>query len=285
MEIHSECYPCLVKQALDTLKIIGIDEELKKSIIVEVLVQLASSPTNYPPPYVSRRIYSICASRTGIRDPYHEIKKKSNLMVFGLLSLLRDKVKQSEDPVFEALRMTIVGNIIDYGAGRSFTLEDVSLFDRIPIAINHYDYFIEDLENSSTILYIGDNAGEIVFDRLFIEVLSNLNKKVYFAVRGKPIINDITMEDAIFVGIDRYAEIVDSGSDAPGVALDVATPRFKSLLDKADLVISKGQGNFETLENYKRDRLYFLLRVKCEVVAKILKAKIGDIIIARSDKI
>lgn len=281
MEIHSECYPCIVKQALDTLKLIPIDEETRKNIMVDVIGKLAILPTNLPPPYISRKIYAICSQRAGVKDPFYEIKRKSNLMVLGILPLLRDRVKNSEDPLFEAIKLAIVGNIIDYGAGRTFTLEDISSFDSIPIRINHYASFVEDLKDSKDILYIGDNAGEVVFDLILVELLSNLNKKVYFAVRGKPIINDVTVDDAKFVGMDRYAEIVDSGSDAPGVALDVVTDRFKDLLRNADIVISKGQGNFETLEDYKRDRLYFFLRVKCDVVARLLNANVGDIIIAR----
>lgn len=285
MEICSECYPCLLKQAVDTLKIIGSNEEDKKETIKQVLTYLASAPSNLPPPYISRRVYKIVSDVTGVADPYAEVKKKSSLMVLGMLPILRERVKGAEDPIYEAFRLAIIGNIIDYGAGKSFTLEDISFFGNIPIKINHYDDFLKDLKKAKTVLYIGDNAGEVVFDLLALEVLSNLNKKVYFAVRTRPIINDVTKDDAEYVGVGRYAEIIDSGSDAPGVALDVVTPRFKSLLEEADLVISKGQGNFETLETYKRDDIYFLLRVKCEVVAKMLKANIGDIIIAKKGKI
>ena len=260
-----------------------MEEKEAKGILKKVMSFLSTAPDHFPPPYLSRDVYGIIARHVGVEDPYREIKRESNRMALKLLPELRRLVSQAEDPLFEAVRVAIVGNIIDFGASQSFTLEDLSSFGRIPIAVNHYPDLKEELEKARVVLYIGDNAGEVVFDRVLVEQLVERGKKVYFAVRSRPIINDATLEDALEAGLDALAEIVDTGSDAPGIVLEKATERFKHLFRDAHVVISKGQGNFETLEDVPR-RVYFLLRAKCPVVASKLSANIGDIVIYKGGR-
>ncbi len=258
-------------------------ENKKKKILKEVLSYLKDAPDNLPPPYLSRDVYNIISQCTGIEDPYFEIKKESNRMALKLYPKLKAKVKEASDSLFEAVKIAIIGNIIDFGAGHNFSLEDVASFENIPIGINHYQFLKEDILFGKTVLYIADNAGEIVFDRILVEELFSLGKKVFFAVRSKPIINDATIEDALEAGIQEFAEIIDSGSDGPGIILDKVTERFKHLFRDCDVIISKGQGNFETLEDIPR-RVYFLLRTKCDVVASILGTRLGDIVILKGGR-
>ncbi len=284
MVIHAQCYPCFLRQVLSVCDVLKAGEEEKKAVLVKVMRYLVGAPTDVPPPYLSREVYNIISKEFGVDDPYREIKKASNKMALRLYPELKKRVKESEDSLYEAVKVAIIGNIIDFGASQDFTLEDVDLFDDIPIAINHYPELKERLERAETVLYIGDNAGEVVFDRVLVEELVDMGKRVFFAVRSKPIINDATKEDAEEAGIDEFAEIVDSGSDAPGVVIDRVTERFKHLFRDADVVLSKGQGNFETLDDVPRE-IFFLLRAKCPVVAEKLGANIGDIIILRGGRV
>ncbi len=239
---------------------------------------LSKADDSVPPPYLSRDVYNIISEELGVDDPYKEIKKESNRKALNMYSSLKKLVEESEDGLFEAVRIAVIGNIIDFGASQNFRLEDLPSFKEIPFAVNDYSKLKSDLAKANKVLYIGDNAGEIVFDKVLVELLVDMGKEVFFAVRSKPIINDATMEDALEVGMNEVAEVIDSGSDAPGIVVDRVTNEFKHLFRDAHVVISKGQGNFETLEDIPRT-VYFLLRAKCSVVADILGANIGDMVI------
>lgn len=187
-------------------------------------------------------------------------------------------VRESEDPLLTAIRVTIAGNIIDFGVGEEFNLEKTLHHTmKEDFAILDYQDFKDDTKNTETILYIGDNAGETVFDRVLIE---EINSDVYYAVREVPIINDATFEDAIKSGIGEVARIISSGSDAPGTILERCNQRFLELFYKSDFVISKGQRNYETLSDADRD-IYFLLKVKCPVIAKDIGVEDQSIILLK----
>ncbi len=283
MVINSLCYPCFLRQVLSVCSMLEAEEGARKGLLKEVMDYLSKAHDSLSPPYLSRDVYRIISRRLGVEDPYREKKRESNRLALSMLPHLKELVEKAEDPLFEAVRIAIVGNIIDFGVAESFSLEELSSFSSIPFAINHYPQLKEELQEAKTVLYIGDNAGEVVFDRVLIELLNRMGKRVFFAVRSAPIINDATYEDAVEAGIDRFAEIVDSGSDGPGVLMDRVTERFKHLFRDADVVISKGQGNFETLEDIPRT-VYFLLRAKCEVVAGMIGANVGDMVIYRGGK-
>ena len=278
MKIHPECYPCLIRQAYSTLKLVTQDESLQEEILKEVMTRLAGYEGVDPPPKVSRLVYGTISKRTGVDDPYREKKKECNQMALELYPHLKEMVNRSPDPLFTAIRVAIVGNIIDFGVGRSFELESLEAIEKLDLVINHYAIFKEEFQRARTILYIGDNAGEVVFDRVLVEEFQD--KEVYFAVRSGPIINDVTLEDAIEAGIDRVATVIESGSWAPGTLLDEVSSSFMELFMEADMVISKGQGNFETLDEAPRD-VFFLLRAKCDVVAQLLNVRIGDTLLIK----
>lgn len=188
------------------------------------------------------------------------------------------KVLESENPIDFALRLAIAGNIIDYGANDTFnisgTIDHVLKSD---FAINDAVLLKRKIKESKKILYIGDNAGEIVLDKLFIETMMHNN--VTYAVKGSPVMNDATMQDAIDVGMDWVADIVSNDYDAPSTILSQCSQEFLNTFDEADLIISKGQGNLEGLLEENNPKIFFLLMIKCDVIAEILKVKKGDFVV------
>ncbi len=208
----------------------------------------------------------------GITNPYEKEKVESNSQSLLLYKKLRIKVLESSDPFIMALRLAIAGNIIDYGANASFDIEEtikkVIISD---FAIDHSKELIQKIKTSSRILYIGDNAGEIVFDKLLIEMI--MHPHMTFAVRGSHVLNDATIEDAKQVGMNLVADVISNGYDAPSTLLSECSEEFMHYYNEADLIISKGQGNYEGLMNENDARIFHLLMVKCDVIAELLNVK------------
>lgn len=178
-----------------------------------------------------------------------------------------------------AIRLAIIGNIIDFGPNyRMFDIEkDVHVGKKQPFAMCDYSALKKAVGQSDTILYIGDNAGEIVFDKLLVKTLK---KPVTFVVRDAPIINDATMEDTIQTGMDKAAEVISSGSELPGTVPHLCSKEFNELFNRATCIISKGQENYETLSEIDRP-IFFLLKVKCPVIARHMGASVGDIVLKK----
>lgn len=278
MRIHPECYPCFLRQAYSTLKLITQDEEVQEALLKEIMGELAQYKGEDPPPKVSQIVYGTIAQRLGVTDPYRKKKQECNRMALELYPHLKEMVRKAPDPLLMGVKVAIAGNIIDFGVGRTFELETGEALEKLDLVVSHYARFREDLERARRILYIGDNAGEIVFDRVLIEEMEG--KEVTFAVRSAPIINDVTLEDAKEVGMDQVARVIESGSRVPGTFLEESTPEFRALFFDADMVISKGQGNFETLEDAPRP-IYFLFRAKCDVVAQLLGVEMGSTLLIK----
>ena len=185
-------------------------------------------------------------------------------------------VNRSDDRLLTAIRIAIAGNVVDFGVNASFDLaEDVSVILCQEFAVLDYDAFVSHLRDAETVLYLGDNAGESVLDKLLIE---ELNKDVTYVVRELPVINDVIREDAIASGLDEVAEIISSGSEAPGTILDRCTEEFRDRFARADMVISKGQGNYEGLSESSRP-VFFLLKAKCSLIASDLNVQEHDIVL------
>ncbi|RLG09755.1 hypothetical protein DRN73_09370 [Candidatus Pacearchaeota archaeon] len=287
MEIDLVCIPCFFKQAINTLQRLKIEKEIQKQIVKEISQKISEIDFSLSPPVFSREIYEIISKKTNNQDPFKEIKKYTNELALNIWDFLEEIYEKSQNKIETAIKIAIAGNIIDFGAlpeininSKEILKNEVQKALSMPISLDAFKNFENDLKKSKNILYIGDNSGEIVFDKILIKHLKSLEKEIFFAVRGKPIINDITLEDAMQAGIQKYAKIVNSGSPIPGCDLSYCSQDFKNLFHKADIVIAKGQGNFETLEKEKRT-MYFLLRVKCKPVAKYLNKNIGDIVFVR----
>jgi len=275
-----DCIPCFFRQALEASRMVSDDENVHKNILQEVAKEFSSICLDESPPSVSRRVHKIVRDLTGNPDPYKEVKDKYNRMALGLYPQLRERVLRSDDPLLASIRMAIAGNIIDFGVGNSFNVEkEIEESVHKEFAVLDYSEFCDLLEKGEEVLYLGDNAGEVVFDRLLIEVIENMNKRVVYAARGMPIINDATLDDAKECGIHKNAtELISTGSDAPATVLEFCSPDFIDKFNSAEMIISKGQGNFEALSGENRP-IFFLFKVKCPVVAENINHKIGDMVL------
>lgn len=278
MKTYLDCFPCLIRQTLESSRIATDDEIIQRKILNSVLKELTNFPLTVSPPEIAVAVHRIIKKVTKNKDLYKDIKITCNKMAMQLYSELKLKVNNSDNPLLTAAKLAIAGNIIDFGAmGNNFDLNSAikeSLSSNLTIC--HFDKFKNDILSSSSILYIGDNAGEIVFDKILIEEIKKYsNAYISFAVRGEPILNDVTLEDAEFVGMDKIVKIISNGSDAPGILFSDNSDEFKHTFNSADMIIVKGQGNYESLSDIKGN-IYFLLRVKCSVLAENMKCKIGD---------
>lgn len=273
---YLECYPCLVRHSLEASRQITEDPDLQRKVMNRVLKLLPDLPQDASPVRMAAEVHRIIRAELNVTDPYLEQKKKYNRIALGMLPKLRRILDGAPDRIETAVRIAIAGNIIDFGAyGEDFDIEaSVDEILRSPLGVNDYPRLRDDLRNANRIVYVGDNAGEIVFDRLLVEEIRRICQgKVFFVVRGAPILNDATLEDADAAGVTEIAEVASSGGDAPGCELG-KSPEIRELFEKADVIISKGQGNYEALSREPYP-IYFLLRVKCEVIARDLEGKKG----------
>lgn len=281
MRTYIDCIPCFLKQALWASRLTTADEIKIKSVLNEIGMMVKDIPLNSSPPETGRVIYKKIGEILGVSDPFKRIKEKYTEIALKLYPSLKEKVRESNDKMLTAIRISIAGNVIDFGANREFELEtEIDKVLKKDFAICDYNEFKEAIESTNEVLYLGDNAGETVFDRILIE---EITKPVIYVVREKPVINDATYEDAVKAGIDTIAEILSSGTDAPGVVLGTCSREFKGIYNNANLIISKGQGNYEALSDEERP-IFFLLKVKCPVIAKDIGVKDGDIILKAAKK-
>ena len=276
MRTETDCIECFRQQVRKMTALLDCDSELAGQIQSEVADLLASLPDDYSPPETARAVYQHLTHRTGVLDPYLEIKEKSTQMVLAHYEQIKDRVTQAEDPLRQAILLAGLGNIIDYGAHPDMQLDIASLLaGDIELGIFDYDAFKQHLAAAEHILILADNAGETVFDRLLIETLG---KPVTYAVKSYPIINDTLEADAVAAGIPQVAEIMQTGTGCAGDVLRTCSPAFNRAFEQADMVISKGQGNFEALTDVKRP-VFFILKVKCELIARHIGTPIGSLIL------
>ncbi|MFC1635518.1 DUF89 domain-containing protein, partial [Planctomycetota bacterium] len=233
------------------------------------------------PPAMAQKIHRFIREITGIRDPYLDVKNRFNKLALQMYPELRERIDTSTDPLETAVRLAIAGNIIDFGVNSAVEPSQVertiteSLTD--PLDRESLEAFRHAISQAEKILYLGDNAGEIVFDRLLIERLPC--EKITFVVKGGPILNDAVIEDAQIVGLTDMVDVIDNGSDAPGNILENCSETFRRRFDESDLIIAKGQGNYETLSDVDKN-IFFLVRPKCSVLARHLGREIGSLVLS-----
>jgi len=279
---YVECIPCFLRQTLDVLKRSGSDHRLQEDLLRRVLKLASEMDLSQPPPAMAQIINRLVREVTGDPDPYLEVKKRLNGLALKMLPRMRRRVEDSADRLETAVRLAAAGNIIDLGAKSGIAEAEVAraLEDSLQAPMN--TRAVRDLAQAAgsarSILYLGDNAGEIVLDRLLVEELGT--GKVTFAVRGSPTINDATMADAAATGMTDLVEVIDNGSDAPGTILGDCSRSFRRNFRDADLVLAKGQGNYETLSEADRP-VFFLLMVKCPVVAADVGCAPGSLVLRK----
>jgi len=282
MRTFFDCISCFVRQALESVRMVTSDEAIHERLVREVLRVLGEMDLRESPPAMGQRIHRLIRELTGQDDPYRKVKDRFNRLALDAYPKLKGRVDRSVDPLDTAMRLAIAGNVIDMGVNNHLTDEHV--YEAIDHALEapfeaDLTGFAEAISRAMDILYLADNAGEIVLDKLLIEQLPL--EKMTVAVKGSPIINDATMEDAEAAGLTELVEVIDNGSDAPGTILDDCSDAFRRRFDEADLVIAKGQGNYETLSDVTKD-IFFILKAKCPVIARDLGCEVGSLVLRRS---
>jgi damage-control phosphatase, subfamily I len=226
------------------------------------------------PAKTGQRVYQSMGELLHDPDIFIAEKARSNEIAAAMYPRLLENVRSSDDPLKTAVNIAIVGNLIDFGTHLDYDLEQA--IDDLHLHIDHFDDLRDDLQRAKTVLYIADNAGEIFFDKVLImEILQQFAVNIVFSVRAGPILNDATMDDARLAGIDAITTIIE-GTQSPGLLLDEASANFKAVYDDADIIIAKGQGNFESLsERPRSDNIYFMLKAKCDVMESYFHVPIG----------
>ncbi|MBW1932296.1 MAG: DUF89 family protein [Deltaproteobacteria bacterium] len=283
MRTYFDCIPCFIRQTIDSLRVVTGDEAIHEHVLRRVLALASEMDLRQTPPAMAQKIHRLIRQSTEIDDPYKEMKRRFNAFALELYPGLQKLVIESEDPFETAVRLAIAGNIIDLGVKSSLKVSEVERSIKEALAVpfdrTNLDEFKAASVESQNILYIGDNSGEIVFDRFLVEQIGP--ERITFAVRGKPVINDATIEDAHAVGLMDLVKVIDSGDDVPGTILEFCSEEFRIHFEQSDMVIAKGQGNFESLSDIDKN-IFFLLRAKCSVIANHLNCKIGEMILHRS---
>jgi len=287
MKAEAQCIPCFLDQAVEALELAGADYETQIRTMKHLLSYLNEVDMNTSPPVLSRTIHAIIREQTGCPDPYLAIKEKSTETVIGLLPHLRELMMSSKDPISLAVKLGALGNVIDFGT--PIRMDINGMVDRIvekELTVFEIDTFKEELDKAETILFLGDNAGEIILDTFLLRELKDRKKTIIYGVREGPIINDATIEDARQANIQDFAELITTGSHGPGTLLGDATQELINALNSTDLIISKGQGNFESLSSDPRLKamtkpgtpIFFLLTVKCGIVGRYAGVEEGSTI-------
>ncbi|MBN2116422.1 MAG: DUF89 family protein [Anaerolineales bacterium] len=282
MRTSLDCIPCILRQSLDAARLVSADKAVHEQVLREVLHWVSEMDLRQSPPEMAQRIHRRLREITNVDDPYRRAKDRLNRLAIELIPGFRTVIESADDPLLMAARLAIAGNAMDMGVNGNLTEADVrQAMDRALTEpfFGEMERFRQAVREARSILYLADNAGEIAFDRLLVEQLSP--KRVTVVVRGVPVINDATLPDAHAVGMDEVAEVMDNGSDAPGTLLSDCHEEFRRRFAEADLIVAKGQGNYESLSD-EPGNLYYLFKVKCPVIADRIRQPVGTQILVRA---
>ncbi len=282
MKTTLDCVPCLIRQAIEASRLVALEPCLQECFVRDVLRWASEMDLDGPPPQLAQRIQRHLRELSRVEDPYRALKDQQNHLVLGLLPELQARLNAAPDPLGLAVRLAIAGNVIDLGV--KVDLEESEVRQALEAALT--ETFVGDLEafrqalaEARSILYLADNAGEIALDRLLIAQIGP--DRVTLAVRGGPVLNDATRSDAQAVGLEGWVRLIDNGSDAPGTLLEDCSKAFRDQFRRADLILAKGQGNFETL-SLAKGNLFFLFKAKCAVIADHAGVPLGAQVLVRA---
>ena len=269
--LHSECISCMTKVHLDKYPK-NASEDKKVEYMQRVLKVLAEAPDRYGAPVIVRTINEIQNEMFGMKQDYAEIKRHYNQVMMNHEEQVNNKLAQSDDSIKTGIQYAMIGNYIDFGARINVNEEQLTELlndnDRFVIDEKQYRELTDDLARAHKLVYLTDNCGEIVMDKLLIREIQKKypDLKVTVLVRGAEVINDATLEDAMQVGLTEMAEVMPNGSDIAGTWLEELSEDAKKVLEEADVIISKGQGNFETLRKCGKN-IYYIFLCKCDLFA------------------
>ena len=269
MHTHLECLPCFLKQATMIAHRTGASKATEERMVRTTLQLLSEVDYQIPPPRIAQQLYPLLCGVVGVSDPYGDIKREYDELAMAFADQLVPQVLSSPRPLRALIKIALAGNVIDFGVGDTFDLEaTIEHMLRTEPDVDEIDRFEQRLADAQRVLYLADNAGELAFDRLVIEHGIGASR-VTLAVRGGPIINDVTRENAIRVGLSELVPVIDPGIAVPGIALEQSNEAFVRAFEQADLIVSKGQGNFETLEGLRDPRVFYVFMIKCQTVARL----------------
>jgi len=276
MQLALDCLPCFINQVLRLSRSIGLAEDVTRDLMNQAWDLMKDSPMDVTPPEVARQVYMLVYETSGLDNPLLDLKREYTDLALSIYPDLKEHVRRSESPLAEAIKLAVAGNVIDFGQSSSFDLmKEIQTVLSATFPIFDVEPFQRAQEEADRILYIADNAGETVFDRILIEQLS---KPVIYAVRSEPIQNDATIADAEYAGIDTSAHIISSGANTPGAVLELCNDEFLDLYHGNNMVISKGQGNYEALSDETRP-IFYLLKVKCDHFSKLVGVPEGSYVV------
>lgn len=277
MKMQFDCLPCIFRQTLESARMSVKDENVQKDILKRFSKMIPEAiDDEISAPELAADIQAYIKQITGKNDPYKELKIKNLQTAHKIKDLVIKEIEQAEDPFLASLLMAAMGNSIDAGVSLDVDIElNIERALKNSFRKSDYQRFTEDLKDAKQLLFIADNTGEAVFDKLLLQKLHGFNLDIKYAVREVPILNDITKKEALELGIDEYADIISSGSRAPGVLMKYAGEEFSTIFQSADIILSKGQGNLEGLYE-DQEGIYYLLKAKCRLISDILGVDIGD---------
>jgi uncharacterized protein with ATP-grasp and redox domains len=271
MKIQEKCIPCIVNQAIKVADMVGLED--KEQLLTKVFTYLSQVDfKESSTPELIGQIFTLLKKEIGNGDPYKETRVQYNKMFLEQMPDLEQEINGVNNPFLEAIKYAIIGNVIDFNPIHNLLLSDIeACFLRLKeekLEINHSNFLMQEIGDADTILYMGDNCGEICLDKILIKKIKELNPscQVFFGTRGDAVVNDSVEDDAYFVGIDDYATVISNGDSSLGTVLYRTSKRFQEIYQNADIVIAKGQANYESLSSENKN-IYFLLMTKCSVIA------------------
>jgi hypothetical protein len=279
MNPRQECEPCLLRQAEEAIAMTNPSCVSGMEVRCRVSQLMNQADWNLPAPVLGQKMHRLIRQLTGNPDPYAAIKQQLNQRAAEMYPRWHRRFRESFPPLEAAVRMAIVGNLLDVGAKTQLDAANVEAAFEAALTAplrGSVEELAAAIRRARSILYLADNAGEIVFDR---DLLAQLPLGSFtIAVRGRPVLNDATLADAEQAGLAHLGEIISNGSDAPGTVLDDCAPVFRAHFQNADLVIAKGQGNYETLAGTNQ-HIFFLLKIKCDVLSRALGWPRGSLVL------
>lgn len=287
MQSTIDCVPCYIKQVISTLRAAGIEEREHHTMINDLLPKIAELDPAKTPAENSSLVLFEAYRLMGQDDPFREAKAVSNRLARTFLPALERIISFSENPLLTALQTSVAGNIIDMGINPNYDVgESISQELKRGFQRNDIKAFRELLNKGGPLVIIGDNSGEIFFDYLLLANLRNYTEELFYVVKGGPILNDATMEDIEDTGIPLLATVLTTGNNYLGVIPEISSQELCSVMESANLVLAKGQANYETLEgtSFAGDKTFFLLQAKCSVIAAHLDVNLGDSVLVRNKK-
>jgi len=282
MKPHLECVPCFLRQASEAIVMSTDDEVVREEALREVMNYFLYEEWSKTIPELGTNVHRIVKRVTGNKDPYKQLKDKSNEIASKLYQKLEPAVKNSNDPLLTAAKIAIAGNAIDFGPRIEVDIEkEVQKVLEGKLAIDNINQLKGSAQKSKDILYLADNAGETFFDRILIGELVKRDANVTYVVKGGSILNDATLRDAEMAGIYSVAKVISTGTDCTGVLFSECSEHFLREFENSSLVISKGQGNYESLNDVKNKEIFFLLKIKCPIIAEDIGAKKASTVLKR----